>query len=278
MRQGVPSRTAFAVALRRAAHQLLDHPCVFPDPIALKIVGGRIDFKGFDSRNFRTLRAFVAARSRCAEDELASFVAQGGTQYVVVGAGLDTFAYRNPYAPGLTVFEVDHPDTQAWKMELLRRAGISVPPSLLFVPVDFDNQTLAKALEESPHFETQRRAFFSWLGVTPYLKREAFESTLEFISSMPPDSQVVFDYTVPASSVNLRDKIALKFLSVRVAQVGEAFRTFLDPQGLAALLRGMRFTSIEDLGCAELNSRYFQGRGDGLRIRSGIGRIAIARI
>lgn len=122
---------------------MLDCPPIFEDPVAIKIVGD--DITAFHGKRSRQLRAFVAARSRYAEDELASSVAGGVSQYVVLGAGLDTFAYRNPYSPRLRVFEVDHPDTQAWKQECLRAAGIAIPESVTFLPVDF-------AKKDSPRF------------------------------------------------------------------------------------------------------------------------------
>src|SRR5580658_4555991 len=153
MQEGKFSRTAHRVAIRRAAHQLLDHPRVLDDPLALRIIGSeaaeelRTNPKEHHAFS-RAFRAFMAARSRYAEDELASAVALGVTQYVVLGAGLDTFAYRNPH-PGLRVFEVDHPATQTWKREQLQAASIPVPPSLTFVPVDFEQQTLADGLEHS---------------------------------------------------------------------------------------------------------------------------------
>lgn len=121
--EGTPGRTAFGVPGRRAAHQLLDRPLVFEDPLAVRIVGGRVDTK--ESPMSRALRAFMAARSRFAEDRLANAVERGVRQYVLLGAGLDTFAYRNPFA--IRVFEVDHPATQGWKRQLLEEAGIAPP-------------------------------------------------------------------------------------------------------------------------------------------------------
>src|SRR5580700_6523867 len=150
MQEGKFSRTAQRVAIRRAAHQLLDEPKVLDDPLALRIIGTeaaaalRSDPKE-DHVFARAFRAFMAARSRYAEDELARAVEVGVTQYVILGAGLDTFAYRNPH-PGLRVFEIDHPATQTWKREQLQSAGIAVPVGLTFVPVDFEGQTLADGL------------------------------------------------------------------------------------------------------------------------------------
>ena len=171
-----PSATAQKVAIRRAAHQLLDDPLVFADPLAVPIIGPRAATtltaapEKFQTRASRALRAFMAARSRFALDELALAVGRGIRQFVVLGAGLDTFAYQNPY-PNLRVFEVDHPATQAWKRERLSLAGIAVPSSLTFAPVDFERQTLEDGLSRAG-FELREPAFFSWLGVTPYLTRE----------------------------------------------------------------------------------------------------------
>ena len=282
MTPGSASATALGVAKRRAAHQLLDHPVVFPDSLADKILHG-IDGLSLPtsaaapgSRGSRFLRAFVAARSRYTEDELSSFFARGCRQYVVLGAGLDTFAYRNPYTPALKVFEVDHPHTQAWKIERLSTAGIPIPGSLTFVPVNFEIEDLAPALHASPAFNSAFPAFFSLLGVTPYLTRDALLRTLAVIAAMPPGSGIVFDYAVPAASLPLFDRIGLSLLSARVARIGEAFHLFLAPQELSSILRGLGFVCVQDLGQQEINSHYFQNRWDGLRIGSRMSRLASA--
>jgi methyltransferase (TIGR00027 family) len=276
MKAGVASRTALGVARRRAAHQVFDRPVIFRDPLAERIIGHVETTPDF--RTSRLLRAFVAARSRYAEDELAGSFMRGVRQYVVLGAGLDTFAYRNPYAPELKVFEVDHPDTQAWKMERLRAACIAIPESLSFVPVNFENEELAQVLKTAPGFDTARPAFFSLLGVTPYLTREGLLITLRAIASMPAGSGVVLDYAVPAASLNLLDRIGLSMLSARVVKIGETFRLFLEPQEFSEMLRTLRFVCTEDLGQQEINSRYFHNRNDGLRIGSAAGRILSATI
>src|SRR5271168_3230628 len=150
-----PSRTALRVALRRAAHQLYDAPpLVLDDPIAVPILGDiyAAELHRTPTRPDRpfsvALRAFLVARSRYSEDNLARAVAQGVRQYVLLGAGLDTFAHRNPY-PQLRVFEVDHPATQQWKRELLAAGSLPAPRNLTYVPVDFENQTLAEQLRAS---------------------------------------------------------------------------------------------------------------------------------
>jgi methyltransferase (TIGR00027 family) len=276
MQEGKFSRTAQRVAIRRAAHQLLDQPRVLDDPLALLIIGSeaaealRSNPKE-DHAFSRAFRAFMAARSRYAEDELARAVAHGVAQYVILGAGLDTFAYRNPHA-GVRVFEVDHPATQSWKREQLQAAGIAIPPALTFVPIDFEQQTLADGLAHSG-FDAKATAFFSWLGVTPYLTREACMTTLSFIGKMPAGSGVVFDFAVDRKLLSLGQKMALAALSRRVARYGEPFQLFFDPGKLLDELKGMGFRGTEFLQGKEINARYFKDREDGLLVRGGLGHL-----
>jgi methyltransferase (TIGR00027 family) len=266
-----PSKTALRVAMHRAAHQLLDQPKVFDDPLALAIIGPKAVAEldsvqtRYGEQVARNLRAFLAVRSRYAEDELAAAIGRGVKQYVVLGAGLDTFAYRNPYPESvLRVFEVDHPATQDWKRGRLAAAGISVPRSLTFAPVDFENdETLAVGLGES-NFDSSAATFFSWLGVTMYLTEYEAISTLDFIASTPPGGGVVFDFAVP--------------LSARVAAAGEPFQTFVDPTELTESLRKMGFSSIEDMDANAINARYFQDRSDELYVSSRLGRLMSTQI
>jgi methyltransferase (TIGR00027 family) len=276
MQAGKFSRTAHRVAVRRAAHQLLDQPRVLDDPLALRIIGTtaaeelRSNPKEHHAFS-RAFRAFMAARSRYAEDELARAVAHGATQYVVLGAGLDTFAYRNPH-PNLRVFEVDHPATQAWKRECLQAAAIAIPASLTFVPIDFEQQTLADGLVRAG-VNPNAAAFFSWLGVTPYLTREACMTTLSFIAKMPPGSGVVFDFAVDHKLLNLGQRMALAALSRRVAAAGEPFQLFFDPEHLQEDLKNLGFHRTQLLQGKELNERYFKDRNDGLSVRGGLGHL-----
>ncbi len=262
-----------SVAMARAAHQVVDRPVVFDDPLALRIAGAdeeparQLDprWRAHTPETCR-LRAFLAARSRYAEDALHAAVARGARQYAVLGAGLDTFAYRNPYpADRLHVFEVDHPATQGWKRERLADAQIAVPPTVTFAPVDLEKEVLATALRRAG-FENARCTFFSWLGGTPYVTSGAVASTLRFVASMPAGSGVVFDYAVPPSSLDPAARAALDELARRVARAGEPFRTFFEPSALADLLRDMGFGEIEDLDAEALNARYFRGRADALKV------------
>jgi methyltransferase (TIGR00027 family) len=270
MRNAQPSRTAQRVALRRAAHQLLDDPKVFDDPLALAIANGESEATAESQHPYsRALRAFLAVRSRYAEDQLAVAVQRGIRQYVVLGAGLDTFAYRNPFqSAGLRVFEVDHPATQEWKRAQLRDAGIAIPEEMTFAAVDFERQSLQEGLLAAG-FDQRQPAFFSWLGVTPYLSRPAFDATVEFIARLPAGSGMVFDYAVERSLLTPLQQLALDRMAERVARAGEPFQLFFDPAALALDLARLGFGNIEDLNGDQINARYFAGRADGLAVSGG---------
>ena len=266
MKPDQPSTTAYRVAMRRAAHQLLDRPVVLEDPIALRIVGPRgaaairENPRRFDSAFGRALRLFLVARSRCAEDALAHAVAAGVRQYVVLGAGLDTFAYRNPHPPErLRVFEVDMPATQAWKREMLGRTKIEPPVSLTFVPVDFETQSLPEQLRAAGFGENEP-AFFSWLGVTMYLTRDAVMGTLRYVAQRPAGSGVTFDYMTPPHRLPWLRRIGFHLVARRVAKAGEPWKTWFDAGQLALELRAMGLGRLEDLDGPGLNQRYFGGR------------------
>ena len=257
--------------MSRAAHQLLDAPRVLEDPVALAIVGTdaaggiRAATLRYRSPPARLLRAFLVARSRVAEDALGAAVSAGVRQYVVLGAGLDTFAYRNPYpADRLTVFEVDHPATQAFKRGQLERARIALPASLRFVPVDFESERLPERLA-SAGFRATEPAFFSWLGVSMYLTRAAIAATLGYVASLPQGSGIVFDYAVPPERLPLVRRLAIRALLRRVAAAGEPWKTFFEPRELAAELHDLGFRELADLGSEELNARFFGARHDHLR-------------
>ena len=238
MNEGRPSRTAQRVAVRRAAHQLLDRPLVFEDPYALKVIGtdaAAATQAKAEGRISSAFRAFMVVRSRYAEDELANAVARGVRQYVVLGAGLDTFAWRNPFAD-VRVFEVDFPATQHWKRQRLANVGMGEPASLTFAPVDFESQTLADGLYKAG-FRADQPAYFSWLGVTMYLTSEAFDATARFIGGLPAGGGVTFDYAVERSELGLLERIALDHLARKVAGMGEPFQLFFRPAELAATMR-----------------------------------------
>jgi len=268
------------VALRRAAHQMFDDPKVLDDPLAVRIIGEvaaeiRTEVARHQSRIAKHFRAFMVVRSRYAEDQLAASVAGGVDQYVILGAGLDTSAYRGVASSGVNIFEVDHPNTQAWKIKCLQTAQIPIPSSVRFVSVDFERQALATELEATG-FRVDRPAFVSWLGVVPYLTREAAAQTFSFLGKLPEGSGVVFDYAVSRSSLGLLERLALDALSRRVARAGEPFRLFFAPEELDAFLKGLGFRRCVQLATNEINEKYFAGREDGLRVAGAAGRIVSA--
>jgi methyltransferase (TIGR00027 family) len=269
MQIGQPSRTALAAAAHRAAHQILEEGRIFRDPLALAILGEapeRVAEEAADPGR-RAMRLFIAVRTRFAEEALARAAARGTRQLVVLGAGLDTFAYRNPHED-LAVFEVDHPATQAWKRTRLAEAGVTVPKSLRYVPVDFEHETLTHALAAAD-FDRERPAFFSWLGVVPYLTEEAIFATFAAIGRLPAGTQVVFDYGDPP---DLRDEEARarhEARAARVAALGEPWLSFFEPAYLAARLNELGFGRIEDLGPAAISARFFPHRSTPVRERGG---------
>lgn len=258
------------VAMRRAAHQIFDaRPLVLDDPIAVPIIGpeaeARVREKGGTARIGRVSRAFMVARSRYAEDKLAEAVARGVDQYVVLGAGLDTFAYRDPFPQDtLRVFEVDHPATQAWKRWKLKNAGIALPANVTYAPVDFEERTLSDGLTAAG-FDATRPAFFSWLGVVMYLTDAAIEGTFRYIASLPTGSGMAFDAIVPNSALNWFERIIRHMISRRVRRVEEPFISFFRPEELRAKLSNAGFHDIEILDPDALYERYFRNRSDGLR-------------
>jgi methyltransferase (TIGR00027 family) len=280
--EGRPSATAQETGKYRAAHQFLDVPKILDDPLALRIIGAEAESElrtnpGRFLKN-RFLRAFIVLRSRYAEDELARAIQSGVRQYVILGAGLDTFGYRNPYhRSSLRVFEVDHPATQSWKRARLREAEIAIPDSLTFAPVDFEQQTLSGGLSRAG-FRVDEAAFFSLLGVAVYLTKTAVMETFRFVASLPAGSGIVFDYSISPSARKLSEgeQSTHEARARRVAAIGEPWISYFNPSSLVSDLRGMGFRQVEDFGPEEANARYFKGRPDSLRVLGG-GRLMKAR-
>lgn len=276
-----PSRTAAGVAFRRAAHQVLDRPPVFSDPLARLVLGPEAQAsldadprRGNDGLIASRLRAFLAVRSRVAEDQVAAAVASGVRQYVVLGAGLDTFACRNPF-PDLRVFEIDHPKTQVWKLERLRAAGLIASPKTAYVPVDFEAQTVSRELANHG-FDPASPTAISWLGVVPYLEEGTVWATLEWAAGVVGTlGHIVFDYGSKPRWWQLGQRVALRQLAARVEAAGEPFRTRLQPADVRDRLTSIGFKAVTDLDSRELNRRYFAGRADGLRL-GGSGHVVIA--
>jgi methyltransferase (TIGR00027 family) len=236
----------------------LDDAKIFKDAFARILLGQEadalIDAVSADPAQ-RQMRIFMAARSRFAEDCLDAAVSRGVRQVTIVGAGLDTFSLRNPHTTlGLRVFEVDHPMTQAWKRERIAEAGLAAPSSVTFAPVDFERQSLAEGLVAAG-FQSTQPAFFHWLGVVPYLRRDAISAILQFIASVPR-SEVVFDYSEPLENYSPERRANVAAVAARTAAIGEPWLSYFDPSELSKDLHERGFQELEDLGPADIAVRY----------------------
>jgi|SRR4051794_15321986 len=259
MQTGQPSRTALGAARLRAAHQVLDRASILADPLALRILGDDIEVSLDHARNHTSgprMRWFIASRSRIAEDALTIAVNAGTTQLVVLGAGLDTLAYRMPLASRLRIFEVDHPATQARKRDMLAAAAIAVPDTLSFVAVDFERERLSERLEAAG-FKSAEHSFFSWLGVVPYLTEAAIFATLGYLAQLPGGAEVVFDYVNPPTSIPAAGLAAHQALAAGVSAAGERFQSYLDTNSLCKKMRAAGFRHVDDIGPVELAARFF---------------------
>jgi methyltransferase (TIGR00027 family) len=250
--------------MHRAVHQTLEGGVIFSDPYAGQILdnearAGLAAMAGDPAH--RPMRLFVAARSRFSEDAMAACVGRGVRQVVILGAGLDTFSLRNPHA-GVTVYEIDYPATQAWKRDRLAQAGIELPKSLTFAPIDFERQNLADGLAAAG-FRADQPAYFQWLGVVPYLTREAIVATLDYIAAIE-GAEVVFDYGEPFENFPPPMRANLTAIAERAASLGEPWLSMFNPPDMAELLRGRRFAFFEDVKRAELAARYYGKLGKDL--------------
>ncbi len=268
-----PSRTAVGVALQRAAHLLLDDPPpILDDPVAAALVGPEALAAlaaapaRFRSPEARARRAHVVARGRFAEDRLRAAVERGTRQYGVLGAGFDTFAYRQPpWAAGVRVVEVDHPASQRAKRARLAAAGIPVPPNVTYAAVDLEAVPTAAALTDALAAHGVRPdapAFVGWLGVTMYLSAAAVDAGFRAAAAMPPGSEIAFTFAPPPPPGV--DPADWPSPAHRAATAGEPWRTFFTADALAAALRALGFASVDFLGPDEAEARYFRGRRDGL--------------
>jgi len=249
MLESEPSRTAFAAASYRAAHQVFEQGRFFKDPVALKILGVdpktiRQDQEFHEAR--RGIRFFVVARANIAESALKTAVDEREVgQLVVLGAGLDTFAYRNPFGERLRVFEVDHPATQAWKRRRLSEAGVTVPGNVTYAPMDFERDNLSERLSLAG-LAPNVRTFFTWLGVVPYLTSQAVALTLSQIAAHPAGAEVAFDYTEARENIDPALRPQYEERAARVAAAGEPFLSYFAPAELHDQLYEFGFRRIKD--------------------------------
>jgi methyltransferase (TIGR00027 family) len=271
MRYGQPSQTARGAAAYRAIHQTLGGGAIFKDPFAARILdeqtAASLNEMAADE-SLRPMRLFIAARSRVSEDTMATCVAGGVRQVVVLGAGLDTFSLRNPFANlGVRVFEVDYAATQIWKRERIKAAGLVEPQSLIFAPIDFERERLSEGLTRVG-FRPSQPAFFQWLGVVPYLTKEAVASTLKYLSKVP-QAAVVFDYAEPFQNYPAERRANVIAIAERAAARSEPWLSLFDPVELFELLCWEDFKIVEDLGLPEIAKRFYGDLGRDIRIGAG---------
>jgi methyltransferase (TIGR00027 family) len=269
-----PSQTAIRTVMRRAAHYLLDaEPKILADGFARALAGFSSDEEFL--RAFETMpyahdlghRMFFALRNRFAEDELAKAVTQGTTQYIILGAGLDSFAYRRPdLVRSLDVYEVDDPASQAWKRERVAALGIPIPPTLHYAPIDFERTSLTEGLATAG-LKRNEPAFFTWLGVTQYLTREAVLRTLREVAALSTvESTLVVEFLAPPRTLNGEDAALFNSMAEAVAKLGEPWLSFFTSDDLQDALTQAGFRSVEHFGPAEAFDRYLRGRTDGARL------------
>jgi len=257
------SRTALSVAMIRAVHQTLDgQPKILDDPIAADLLGDEFSqqISAYRDRarepRVMELRSQVVLRSRFAEDRLADAVRRGARQCVILGAGFDTFAYRQPdWARTLRIFEVDHRGTQEEKRQRLARACISQPANLEYVAIDFESTSLREGLQRSS-LDFSTPTFFSCLGVLVYLTRDAVDAIFELVAGFPRGSEIAFTFSTPDRAVS--------DMADRVSSLGEPWQTHFDPGEFVRHLADLGFQEILILNTDEAERTLFQGRSDGL--------------
>jgi methyltransferase (TIGR00027 family) len=283
MEEGRPSTTAIIAAMTRASHLFLDDdPKIFQDPLALGLSGmeneaalratlgeihsdiARQSTPEFAKKFLKYNRANITLRQRYAEDELGKALERGVKQYVILGAGLDSFAYRRPdLAAIVRVFEVDHPSTQEWKRARLQELNVAPPGNLTFVPIDFERQTLVTALRAGGH-QSELPTFVSWLGVTMYLTEAAIFETLRYVASLASGSEMVLQYYLSGPLLSEEGRRLLAIYKAAAAARGEPWLTFFEPTDLGSRVKELGFSQVEDLGPEDANAHYFADRTDGL--------------
>lgn len=266
----VPDHTAVRVALWRALHVLADSPPhVFDDRVGLQLVAPE---EGWQARRdmspfTRPFRASIVARARFVEDLLEEQVARGVTQYVMLGAGLDTFAQRRPeLGAQVRVFEVDAPKTQAWKQQRLVELGFGVPSFLRFVPVDFERNEPWLPRLASAGFDPTRPALVASLGVAMYLTREAIEAMLKEVAALASGTTLVMSFMLPIELAEPEFRPGIEAAARGARENGTPWRSFFTPTELVALARTAGFVHVRHVSAEALTARYFAGRNDGLRL------------
>lgn len=253
--------SAWITATARAAHQLYDQPLILNDPLALRILGPereaalRADAQRQQHPLAAAMRTTMAVRARLAEDSWHEAQRRGVRQYVILGAGLDTYAYRSAPAAGAQIFEVDLPSMLEWKRDCLRSAAIDAPANVRYVAADFTEPTLIEQLLQAG-FDAALPACFCWLGVSIYLKPDQVMQLLRDVADCAPGSSIVFDYGVHRQHLSEQDRAGLDFVAASLAAQGEHLQSSFAPQLLEHMLRHQGFRQVEDFGPAALSARY----------------------
>jgi methyltransferase (TIGR00027 family) len=280
---GESSQTALTAAAARAAHPIVDRPpFIFTDPLAAALLGEQAEeLVGYHRAHgehpvLAGARAQVTCRSRYTEERLAAAVRRGIGQYVILGAGLDSFAYRSHLAGRVRVFEVDHPATQQWKRDRLSAARVPVPDTVSYVPVDFEADALAERLTASG-LDRTRPTFVSWLGVTMYITRSAIAETLATIGQLAGGIELVVDHMLPEELRDAAGQAYADLVAPVAAERGEPWLTFLRPDEMAALLAGHGLEPVEQVGQRDMVDAALWHRRDALR-PAALARAARARV
>jgi methyltransferase (TIGR00027 family) len=272
-------------AVYRAAHLVFDgEPKIIRDDFAMRFSGADTEasFQASMSAALADLaakvgpelaprmleggRSTIIMRCRYAEDQLSSALARGITHYVILGAGLDSFAWRRPeLGRALQIIEIDNPTTQQWKRRRLEQLGIHKPSNLTFLPIDFERKSLIDGLREGG-YPLEKPAFISWLGVTQYLTRNAVLGTLKQVSKLASGTELVFTFIVPERLLDDRERRILSIVKASMSAVGEPWISFFDPDELTSIVKDLGFSQIQSFGGHEANERYFSDRKDGLRV------------
>jgi methyltransferase (TIGR00027 family) len=271
---GAPDGTAVRVALWRAIHVQADPPPhVLADEVGLRIAAPEAGWRqrpDMDLAGTSRFRAAIVARARFIEDLVIEQAGQGVSQYVILGAGLDTFAQRRPeLAARLRVFEVDQPGPQAWKRQRLIELGYGLPDWLRLVPVDFEAGGSWWERLAAAGFDPGQPAVVVSTGVTMYLTKEATAATLRQLAGLAPGSSVAMTFLLPAELIDDADRAGLQVSSTGARAAGTPFLSFYAPAEMLDLARAAGFREVRHVPGAELAERYFAGRADGLRPSSG---------
>ena len=264
-----PDSTAVRVALWRALHTEADQPPhIFEDVIGLKLIGpddswrARPDMSPFT----RPFRASIIARARFIEDLVAEKATQGISQYVILGAGLDTFAQRkNELAKKLVVFEIDKPGPQEWKRQRLIELGYGIPPFLKFVPVDFETSDAWWKQMVASGYDTKQPAIITSTGVSMYLSKEATLKTLTQIAAFAKGTTFVMSFLLPVEMADPDVRPGIERAIAGAKASGTPFISFFMPSEILAMASEAGFKNVQHVSAAMLAQRYFAGRSDGLR-------------